>query len=118
MQILFAFFINLAVHGFRIYVGEGDDDRLDGASFLRVDRRQEELVHLMTFVKGMFTFCLLSADDPETASFRFAEGIEPTCRDNGDRCVEDDFYAHRGMALAAMYDLRAKRLVNNQIEIV
>ena len=83
-----------------------------------MNRRKEELVHLMTFVRSMFTIRLLSANDPETACFCFTEGIESACRDDRDGCFEDDFYAHRGIALAAMHDLRAERLVNSQVEII
>ena len=118
MQIILHFCVNLPVHSFGTGVNERDNNRLDGAHFLRVNRREEELVHLVAFVKSMFAFRLLSADDPESACFCFAKGIESACWDKRDICAEDNFYTHRRVSLAAMYNLSTEFLVQNQVVFV
>ena len=118
MQIILHFCVNLPVHGFGTGVGEGDDDRFYGTHFFRVNRREEELVHLAAFVKSMFAFRLLSADDPESAGFCFAKGIESACWNKRDICTEDDFYTHRKVSLAAMHDLSTKFLMKDQVVFV
>ena len=83
-----------------------------------MNRREEELVHLAAFIKSMFAFRLLSADDPETTCFCFAKGIESACWDKKNICAEDDFHTHRRGSLAAMHDLSTQFLVKDQVEFI
>ena len=88
------------------------------ATFLRVYRREEELVHVPATVGLVSAFVLKAADNPVAAGFGFPEGVEVAVQVFGKGVAEDDLDTGGGGTAATVNDLRSQCVAETEVDAV